>query len=54
MLGIYHGATRNQPANLDFSGAWLPDSNYLKDKELTLGYETTGVVFLTVPSFSKT
>jgi hypothetical protein len=48
MLGIYHGATRNQPANLDFSGAWLPDNNYLNDKELTLGYETTGLTFMDV------
>ena len=48
MLGIYHGATLNQPASLDFSGAWLPDSSYLKETELTLGYETSGLTFMDV------
>src|SRR5659263_155985 len=28
MLGIYHGTALNQPANLDFSGNWLPDDKY--------------------------
>lgn len=48
MLGIYHGASRNQPASLDFSGAWLPDNSYLKTAELTLGYETADLTFMDV------
>ncbi len=48
MLGIYHGASLNQPASLDFSGAWLPDSNYFQASELTLGYETAGLTFMDV------
>lgn len=48
MLGIYHGATLTQPASLDFSGGWLPDSSYLNAKELTLGYETTGLTFMDI------
>jgi hypothetical protein len=46
MLGIYHGATLNQPASLDFSGAWLPDNSYLKETELALGYETAALTFM--------
>jgi len=48
MLGIYHGATLDQPADLDFSGAWLPDADYLKASELVLGYETAGLTFMDV------
>ncbi len=48
MLGIYHGATLAQPANLDFSGAWLPDNTYLKTAELALGYETSRLTFMDV------
>ena len=48
MLGIYHGASLSQPASLDFSGEWLPDSNYLQASELTLGYETAGLTFMDV------
>lgn len=48
MLGIYHGATLNQPANLDFSGTWLPDSSYLKETERALGYETASLTFMDV------
>lgn len=48
MLGIYHGATLDQPVDLDFSGAWLPDADYLKDSELVLGYETAGLTFMDV------
>lgn len=48
MLGIYHGATLAQPAGLDFSGSWLPDSSYLQDTELVLGYETAGLTFMDV------
>ena len=48
MLGIYHGASLNQPASLDFSGQWLPDSNYFQASELTLGYETADLTFIDV------
>jgi hypothetical protein len=48
MLGIYHGASLKQPASLDFSGAWLPESNYFQASELTLGYETAGLTFMDV------
>ncbi len=46
LLGIYHGVTLGEPADLDFSGHWLPDSNYFQPQELTLGYETTSITFL--------
>ena len=46
MLGIYHGATRDTPQPLDFSGTWLPDANYLQPPELALGYETSGLTFM--------
>jgi hypothetical protein len=46
MLGIYHGVSQAQPAALDFSGTWLPDSSYFKATELVLGYETPGLTFL--------
>ena len=48
MLGIYHGASLNQPASLNFSGAWLPDSHYLQASELTLGYETASLTFMDI------
>jgi len=48
MLGIYHGATLDGPANLNFSGNWLPDSTYLQPSELVLGYETTKLTFMDV------
>jgi hypothetical protein len=48
MLGIYHGVTLNKPADLDFSGAWLPDGSYLQPSELALGYETAGLTFMDV------
>jgi len=48
MLGIYHGATLDGPANLDFSGNWLPGSAYLQPSELVLGYETTTLTFMDV------
>ena len=48
MLGIYHGATQNGPANLDFNGNWLPDAAYLQPSELVLGYETTTLTFMDV------
>jgi hypothetical protein len=48
MLGIYHGETLAQPASLDFSGSWLPDSGYFRPEELDLGYETAGLSFMDV------
>ncbi len=48
MLGIYHGVTLDQPADLDFSGDWLPDSNYLQISERILGYEADGLTFMDV------
>ncbi len=48
MVGIYHGATLSQPASLDFSGAWLPDSSYFSAAERALGYETAGLTFMDV------
>ncbi len=48
MVGIYHGATLSQPAPLDFSGVWLPDSSYFSAAERALGYETTGLTFMDV------
>lgn len=48
MLGIYHGATLQQPASLDFSGNWLPDSSYFSNAELSLGYETPSLTFMDV------
>lgn len=48
MLGVYHGATRETPADLDFSGAWLPDGAYLTAQERALGYETDALTFMDV------
>jgi hypothetical protein len=48
MLGIYHGTFLGQPASLDFSGNWLPDSSYFTAAELALGYETAGITFMDV------
>jgi len=46
MLGIYHGVVLEQPADLDFSGDWLPDDSYFQPPELALGYETSGFSFM--------
>lgn len=48
MVGIYHGATLKQPAALDFSGNWLPDTSYFKPEELGLNYEATQLSFMDV------
>lgn len=48
MLGIYHGATLDSPADLDFSANWLPNGNYFQTSERTLGYETAGLTFMDV------
>ena len=48
MLGIYHGATLARPAELDFSGNWLPDLDYLKPAELVLQYDISSVTFMDV------
>ena len=36
MLGIYHGLNMEVPANLDFSGMWLPKSDCFNPEELQL------------------
>jgi len=46
MLGIYHGVVLDQPAELDFSGNWLPDGGYFQPAELAIGYETAGLTFM--------
>ncbi|HJV65655.1 MAG TPA: hypothetical protein VJ550_07980 [Geomonas sp.] len=46
MLGIYHGVVLDQPADLDFSGTWLPDLTYFQAGELSLGYETSNLTFM--------
>ncbi len=46
LLGIYHGATLEQPADLDFSGEWLPDGDYFQPFERILGYETGALTFM--------
>ncbi len=43
MLGLYHGSIADEPADLDFSGNWLPKLDYFTDEELQLGYETTAM-----------
>jgi hypothetical protein len=48
MLGIYHGVILQQPADLDFSGTWLPDDNYFQPSELVLGYESGTLTFMDV------
>jgi len=48
MLGIYHGLERTEPADVDFSGDWLPDADYFTTAELALGYETPGITFMDV------
>jgi hypothetical protein len=48
MLGIYHGVMLDKPADLDFSGNWLPDGSYFSTPELVLGYETAGLSFMDV------
>ena len=46
MLGIYHGANLNQPADLDFSGNWLPEPSYFSAGELSNGYESPTLSFM--------
>jgi hypothetical protein len=48
MLGIYHGATIENPAKLDFSGFFLPDSNYFKSNELITSYGSSNLTFMDV------
>ncbi len=48
MLGIYHGVILPEPADLDFSGAWLPDGAYFKPEELVLNYEPAPLTFMDV------
>ena len=48
LLGIYHGTSLAQPASLDFSGKWLPETSYFLPSELVLGYETPFLSFMDV------
>lgn len=48
MLGIYHGATRKQAAELDFSGNWLPDAAYFRAGEMQLHYGPHSLTFMDV------
>ncbi|MFH1222052.1 MAG: hypothetical protein V1492_03130 [Candidatus Micrarchaeota archaeon] len=48
MLGVYHGATKDSPANLDFSGNWTPGPDYFTADELKVNYETSGVSFMDI------
>ncbi len=45
LLGIYHGVQLDNPADLDYSGNWLPALAYFNPDELQLGYETKGITF---------
>jgi len=45
LLGVYHGATRATPANLEFSEAGVPDLSNFAPHELTLNYDTTQLSF---------
>lgn len=48
MLGIYHGATLSKPADLDFSGTWLPGGSYFSASERALGYESAALSFMDI------
>jgi len=48
MLGIYHGATKSQPEDLEFSEKWLPDHTYFKPSELVVNYESGTLTFMDV------
>lgn len=48
MLGVYHGATLEAPAALDFSGQWLPDLSTFTPEELALNYGTPAISFLDI------
>jgi hypothetical protein len=48
MLGVYHGANLQIPADLDFSGQWLPEASFFQPWEMTLGYETQKVSWMDV------
>lgn len=48
LLGVYHGASIAEPADLDFSGAWLPAPATFVPEELALSYGALGVTFLDV------
>lgn len=48
MLGIYHGLALDSPADLDFSGQWVPNLDYFSSEELKLGYETEEMSWLDI------
>ncbi|MEI6309283.1 MAG: hypothetical protein WCP58_06560 [bacterium] len=43
LIGIYHGATQDQPRSLAFDDSWLPQ---FSAAELDLGYETPSLTFM--------
>ena len=43
LVGIYHGATQDQPGSLAFDESWLPQ---FSAEEMTLGYETRSLTFM--------
>jgi len=48
LLGVYHGATLDAPAALDFSGQWLPALDTFTPEELALTYGTPAVSFMDI------
>jgi hypothetical protein len=43
LVGVYHGATRDEPEQIAHDDAWFPS---FSSEELTLGYETPSLTFL--------
>lgn len=48
LLGIYHGAAKETPEQLDFSGNWMPELSYFGYGELKMNYESGEVSFMDV------
>ncbi len=46
MLGVYHGATKEEPEELDFSGEWMPGTEYFGEEELEINYGNGELSFL--------
>jgi len=46
LLGIYHGATLQEPAELDFSGSWMPTLDYFGEEELEMTYGSDEITFM--------
>lgn len=45
LIGIYHGAARQEPEPLNFNEQWCPS---FFDREMTTGYETSSVTFMDI------